>query len=204
MTATTRWWWIRHAPVVNPDGVICGQLDLDADFSNDVRIETLTQLLPRDAVWLTTTLRRAKGTAARLSALAPPDGRVSEDDTLREQSFGDWEGGRWDDLPAEIGDAYWGDPVGNRPPGGESFADVATRVAGTVNRLIADHRGRDIVAVAHAGSIRAALGLALGGDPRAALTFRIDPLSLTRIDAIHRDGRTWWRVAGVNLPGNRD
>ena len=87
-------------------------------------------------------------------------------------------------------------------PEGESFTDVVARVTTTVERLNSDHSGRNIIAVAHAGSIRAAISHALGGEPQAALSFKLSPLSLTRIDAIHRDGKIWWRVSGVNLFGN--
>lgn len=48
--------------------------------------------------------------------------------------------------------------------------------------------------VAHAGTIRAALALAMGNIP-AAISFQIAPLSLTRIVALPGDG---WSVAEVN------
>ena len=72
----------------------------------------------------------------------------------------------------------------------------------TVEDITALHGGRDIVVVAHAGSIRAAISHALSGDARAGLSFKLAPLSLTRIDAIQRDDNTWWRVGGVNLFGD--
>lgn len=202
MTTTTRWWWVRHAPVVNPEGLIYGQMDLEADFSDRQRLETLANVLPDGAVWVTTTLRRARETADRLAAIATPDRDISEDDGLSEQDFGDWEGARWDDIPAEVSDAFWRDPVENRTPNGESFAEVVVRASETIHRLNTIHEGRDVVVVAHAGSIRAAIGHALGGTPRAGLSFRVNPLSLTRIDAVQREGDTWWRVCGVNLYGD--
>lgn len=198
---TTRWWWVRHAPVNNPEGRIYGQSDVAVDLSDDGRFARLVRRLPGDAVWLTTSLRRARETAGKLAASVAPAGAVTVDDTLREQTFGDWEGARWDDIPDKDSGPYWRDPAGARPPNGESFADVMARVGSTVDRLNADHAGRDIVAVAHAGSIRAAIGHALGGDAVPALAFQVTPLSLTRIDAIRRNGRIWWRVAGVNLFG---
>lgn len=202
MSVTTRWWWIRHAPVINPEGRIYGQLDMDADFSNSDQFGRLADILPRDSVWITTTLQRARKTAQKLAAKITPEPEISEDDTLREQDFGDWEGTHWNDIPAEASEAYWQDPARNPMPNGESFTDVIDRVAATVQRVNADHGGRDIIAVAHAGSIRAAIGHALGGEALAALSFHVSPLSLTRLDAIDRDGTIWWRVAGVNIYGN--
>jgi alpha-ribazole phosphatase len=42
--------------------------------------------------------------------------------------------------------------------------------------------------------VRAALAIALGIVPESALRFKIDPLSLTRIDRVDGD----WRVVCVN------
>jgi alpha-ribazole phosphatase len=204
MTVTTRWWWVRHAPVINPDQTIYGQMDLAADFSDAARLDALAALLPADAHWVTTSLRRARGTAAEIASRLSPPPAVTEDDSLREQHFGEWEGARWAEIAEDISRAYWDNPVENRMPGGESFADVAARVRATVETLTEAHGGRDIVAVAHAGSIRAAIAHALGGDARPGLSFRLAPLSLTRIDAIRRDEETWWRVSGVNLYGEHD
>ena len=204
MTMKTRWWWIRHAPVVNPEGKLYGQLDLDVDFSDDKKLEALAKILPDNAVWVTTSLRRARETANRLSAITTTARSIDEHDNLREQSFGDWEGSRWQDIPAAVSDAFWKDPAKNRVPNGESFADVVTRVTETVEQLNTHHTGRDIVAVTHTGSIRAAITHALGGDARAGLSFQLAPLSLTRIDAIHQDDNVWWRVSGVNLFGDHE
>ena len=30
----TRWWWIRHAPVVGTHGKVYGQMDVDCDVSD--------------------------------------------------------------------------------------------------------------------------------------------------------------------------
>jgi hypothetical protein len=32
--AVTRWWWVRHAPVPNPERRCYGQSDMDCDVSN--------------------------------------------------------------------------------------------------------------------------------------------------------------------------
>lgn len=201
-TVTTRWWWVRHAPVINPTGKIYGQMDLDVDLSDHDKFAALADTLPASAVWVTTTLRRARETAGQLASFHPADRTIAEYDALREQAFGDWEGASWDDIPEADSKAYWTDPMGNRMPNGESFADVVSRVTTTVEQLNDDHAGTDIVAVAHAGSIRAAISHAVGGDVGAGLSFHLAPLSLTRIDAIKRDGNIWWRVSGVNLFGD--
>jgi len=191
-TVVTRWWLVRHAPIVAPPGLITGQLDLDADTAGVAASVTL----PQDAVWLATHLRRTRQTAAALGVSAP---RIEPD--LAEQSFGDWQGRTYESLGAEESRRFWDAPATARPPGGESFAAVVGRVATAMERLTAAHAGRDVVAVVHAGSVRAALALALGLDPEAALRFQVDTLSLTRLDHVAAPGHPpTWRVVGVNRP----
>ena len=70
-----------------------------------------------------------------------------------------------------------------------------------IHRLVETHPGRDIIAVAHGGTIRAVLALALGLDPEAALAFTIENCSITRIDHIDGAGIGHdWRVVTVNRP----
>jgi broad specificity phosphatase PhoE len=86
---------------------------------------------------------------------------------------------------------------------------VVERVSRAVRRLSAAHVGRDIVAVAHGGTIRAALTLALGLDPERALGLSVDNCSLTRLERIAgpvssrapgEGGAEAWRVVRVNQP----
>lgn len=206
----TRWWWIRHAPVAGHDGrTIYGQDDLPADCSDLACFRALAAALPDDALWITSQLGRTRQTAVAIHAAsgrACPE-LITEPD-FAEQHFGEWQGLTHADL-AERRDGHWHRfwlaPAEMAPPGGESFADVAARVAGAVERLTAAHAGRDIVAVAHGGSIRAALGVALGLHPDRALGFVIDNCSLTRIDHIEGaltsrepDRLKSWRVVRIN------
>ncbi len=77
---------------------------------------------------------------------------------------------------------------------------LIARAEAAIRRLNASHGGRDIVAVAHGGTIRAALSVALKLDPEMALGFSSDNLALTRIDHIAGSEGEAWRVVGVNLP----
>ena len=55
---TTRWWWVRHAPVP-PEaggGVIYGNRDVRADTSHAPTFAGLARLLPADAVLATSHL----------------------------------------------------------------------------------------------------------------------------------------------------
>ena len=197
----TRFWWLRHAPTVNPDGLLVGQSDLDADTGDAAALSGLAGGLPGDAVWLASPLQRARQTAAALLAAA---GRAEEPTVvpaLTEQSFGDWEARPAAAVYAGLGPdhPFWRGADGGRPPGGERFADVVVRVDGAIVRLASRYGGRDLVLVAHAGTIRAAVVVALDLAPDVALRLQIDTLSLTRLDRIATpDGSRTWRVVCVN------
>lgn len=202
--ADTRWWWVRHAPV--PDGGrIYGQRDLDCDCSDAAVFEALAKELPREAVWVTSHLARTRQTAAAIMAAMRLDGAPAEPRAvveLAEQHLGDWQGLDRKDFFASQGRTphpFWFGPASERAPNGESFHDLVARVGATVESLSAEFAGRDIVAVTHGGTIRAALVQALRLDPEAALACVIDNCSLTRIDRLAGNAETHgWRVAAVN------
>jgi alpha-ribazole phosphatase len=186
MGSETNLWLIRHAPVDGPRGVIHDP-DAPADISDSAAFAALKVGLPARAHAVCSPARRTRETAAALGLDA-----VTQD-AFREQDFGAWTGRRHNDLVAELGDAYrdfWKSPAINRPPGGESFVDQIDR---TVDGLAALAEG-DVVLVAHSGTIRAVLAIALDLSPDAALRFVIDPLSLTQIDRLDKG----WRVVAVN------
>jgi broad specificity phosphatase PhoE len=203
-TDQTRWWWIRHAPV--PDGGrIYGQSDLDCDCTAAEIFAALARELPPDAVWLTSNLVRTRQTAAAILAADPKRHGGAEllaVPEFAEQHLGDWQGLERKPFYAErkVGThTLWFAPAHERAPGGESFVDLIDRVGGPIERFTADHRGRDIIAVTHGGTIRAALTHALRLDPQTALSFVVENCSLTRLDYISAAGAPGlWRVGAVN------
>jgi broad specificity phosphatase PhoE len=210
MSQVTRWWWIRHAPV--PDGgCIYGQRDLSSDCSDSDAFASRAASLPTGAVWVASHLRRTHETAAAICAAGYGEAQPVIERDLAEQHFGEWQGLPRKEVYANQSrwPGFWLAPADHAPPGGESFAQVVARVAPAIERLTASHAGRDIVAVAHGGTIRAALALALGLTPAAALAFSIDTISLTRLDHIAGPDGAAWRVVAVNqaanaLPAGRD
>ncbi len=174
---------------------------MPAELSDRAGLAGLGALLPRGAVLLATPLRR---TSETLAALLPEGGPPEIEADLAEQDFGEWQGLTWDAVAARDAEGsarFWADPAGAAPPGGESFDTLAARVGRALERLSLAHAGRDLVAVCHAGTIRAALAHALGVEPRRALAFAVDAPSLTRLDRIATPDGPAWRVGGVNLAG---
>lgn len=198
----TRWWWIRHAPVIQSENRIYGQTDLPANCDDAVLFGALAKALPRDAVLVTSDLQRATQTAAAIAeaGLAMPDTIL--DPALREQHLGDWQGEMREAFFARRGrdmQRAWMAAADERAPNGESFSDLVARVVPAVERHTATHRGKDIICVAHGGTIKAALSHALALDHERALGFTIANCSVTRLDHIAQDdGVDSWRVAMVN------
>lgn len=206
MTGTvprTRLFLIRHAPVPEAGKVIYGKLDVACDCSDTAAFETLVRRLPPEPVPVVSGLTRTWETWRALVRAGYPDLAPVVEPALEEQHFGDWEGDNWTALK-ERGDphvdAFWREPFTNRPPNGESFADMLKRTAAATERLIAQYAGRDLVIVGHAGSIKGALAAALKIPAQQALALFIGNLSLTRM--IHYDGewRGQWRVELIGLP----
>jgi alpha-ribazole phosphatase len=207
---TTRWWWIRHAPVTVNKGCCYGQTDFPCEVGDEAAFRAIAERLPQDAVWIASPLKRTHMTAAALVAAGArgpdpiPGPGIIIDPELIEQHFGDWQGVSYNELHARRGDEwhrFWLAPAHETPPGGENFANVVRRVGAAILRLNETYQGCDIVAVGHGGTIRAALALALGMPPENALGFAVDNLSLTRIEHFPEPGGAHgWRVAAVNQP----
>ena len=211
MTEVTSWWWVRHAPVTSAGGRIYGQQDLPADCSDGASFDWLAKTLPSEALWVTSHLLRTHQTArAILDAGHPgpaePQSEPLVEPELAEQHFGDWQGLTHDEVSQRWDEGwhrFWVAPAAEAPPGGESFAQVVERVAAAVEEMNRRHAGRDIVAVTHGGTIRAALALALGLPAEQALAFSVANCSLTRLELVGTGSEAGeenaaWRVICVN------
>ena len=199
----TRWWWIRHAPVRVDEGRIYGQRDLPCDCGDARVFSGLASLLPRKAIWVTSHLARTHQTAKAIWAAGDFDApqEFQQDKDLAEQHLGDWQG--LDRRTFLMGrkqepDSFWYAAADERAPNGESFVDLLTRVRTAIARITNARRGNDIVAVAHGGTIRAALVVALGLPPRGGFAFTIDNCSVTRLDHYQNGQDVGWRVAMIN------
>jgi len=177
-----RWSFLRHGQsVANAEGWLAGHTDAPLtplgerqaiaarDPVADMRFERV----------LVSDLARAR----RTLQLVLPDyaGPVTISPGLRERTIGDWDGMHRDQLVPlgafEVLITWEG-----RPPNGESHADLARRVIGTLATLDADI---DTLVVCHGALMRAVLGVLDGRDraqlgkiryPNCALQTRSVPL----------------------------
>jgi alpha-ribazole phosphatase len=86
---------------------------------------------------------------------------ITVEQDLREVGFGSWEGMVRRDLRTQRRmeyEAFYRDPVNNRPRGAEPLGAFGARVSDVFDRLLAAHPGEHVLVVAHAGVIRATLG----------------------------------------------
>ena len=164
----TRWWWVRHAPVRGDGGNIYGQTDIACDTSDCEVFVAVAKILPRNAVWYASNLMRTHQTAEAIWAAGfPKPATMSREAAFAEQHLGQWQGmNRVEFIASRPAGSHWFSDINEPVPGGESFMDLYNRTCGAIDRINLEQAGKDVIAVGHGGTIRAAVGLALGGQPK--------------------------------------
>lgn len=199
----TRFWWVRHARVPEITHRMYGSLDVDCDTTDSALFSGVAAKLPDNALWITSPLKRTRQTADALIDGGATASEWAQDPAIVEQDFGDFNGMTHEDLFAQREDAYlgfWPLPPEQQAPNGESFSMLRTRVNGFIDRMVEEHPGKDLVCVAHRGTILAALQIALDLPLRNSVSFDIGNVSLTRL-TYHADvpeGGPRWRVIDVS------
>jgi alpha-ribazole phosphatase len=146
---------VRHPETIDPR-VIAGQLDVAIATHALDAIDALAASLPPVRYIVSSDLSRCRILA---DAVAAQRGiACTYDPRWREQSFGAWDGKRWDEVDGREYLDHWTTAT---PPGGESIAEVQTRVAAALADVALDG-GDDTLVVTHAGPIRCALAIAGG------------------------------------------
>ena len=188
-------WWVRHGPTHRKEMV--GWSDVPADLTDTAALARLDAFLP-DAPVVSSDLVRARATADAIQGARP---RLADVTGLREINFGAWELRSASELYADdpvTASAYWDDPSDVRPPGGESFRDLARRVNAAVDRVIRAADGSsDVIAVAHFGVILTQLHRARGVSVKQVMAQRIENLSVT---ALRLDRGGWHEELANHRP----
>ncbi|MFB6664469.1 bifunctional RNase H/acid phosphatase [Streptomyces parvus] len=139
-------------------------------------------------------LRRCRETAAAVAARLGLDVRI--DEGLRETDFGAWEGLTFGEVRERYGDdltAWLASPDTAPTGGGESFAEVAERVAAARDRLVAQYAGRTVLLVTHVTPIKTLVRLALGAPPEALFRMELSAASVSTV-AYYGDGNASVRL----------
>lgn len=154
--------FIRHGPTQwNSDGLIQGQSDVPLSEAGRSAVASW-QVPPAFSSfdWVASPLGRAHETARLLGAPG-----CSLEPRLMEANWGDWEGRNLKVLREELGEELVRNEARGldlTPPGGESPRQVRTRLSEWLAEI--GPEGRHVVAVTHAGVLRAAYSLATGWD----------------------------------------
>jgi alpha-ribazole phosphatase len=148
---------LRHGVIDNPHRGFVGQSDLALNRQGIAQARRWVKVLGGTVLEriVTSDLSRTLATA-RIVA----EGRSVETiPALREINLGRWEGLTKEQIQINYPDLWqsrWQDPANCRPPDGESFQDLSTRVVPAFE-IIARQAQGNILMVAHAGVIRVIL-----------------------------------------------
>ncbi|WP_406241284.1 bifunctional RNase H/acid phosphatase [Streptomyces anulatus] len=139
-------------------------------------------------------LRRCRETAAAVAGRLGLDVRI--DEGLRETDFGAWEGLTFGEVRERYADdltAWLASPDTAPTGGGESFAEVAERVAAARDRIVARSAGRTVLLVTHVTPIKTLVRLALGAPPEALFRMELSAASISTV-AHYADGNASVRL----------
>ena len=144
---------VRHTRPAIGDGICYGALDLEVADTFESEASIVLANLARPDVLISSPLQRCQRLAASIADAF--DLSIITDERVREMDFGSWEGVPWDDIDRSTIDQWSDDFYQARPHGGESVAQLVTRVQSALN----DYReaGRHHLIVCHAGVIKAAV-----------------------------------------------
>lgn len=145
---------------------------------------------------------RTRETAAVVAQQLGVD--VLEDHDLRECSFGEWDGLTFAEVQQSFAKELdeWLASTASRPPGGESFDEVSTRVAAARDRLLIEHGGKSLLIVTHVTPLKTLVRLALDAPAHALFRMEVRPASLSTVQWFgdgHASLRTFNETAHLTL-----
>ncbi len=140
---------IRHTQVAVGKDVCYGQSDVPLADSFLEEVVALKEKLPTDIeLVFSSPMPRCQNL---VRALGYKNARLES--ALQEMNFGDWEGKKWNDLPAEPLRLWMENFVETKTPNGENLAELFERVATFIDDL-AEQPPAKVLLVTHAGVIR--------------------------------------------------
>ncbi|MEU6346135.1 bifunctional RNase H/acid phosphatase [Streptomyces sp. NPDC046977] len=138
-------------------------------------------------------LKRTRQTAEIVAQRLGLDVRIEEG--VRETDFGAWEGLTFGEVkerfPEEL--TAWLASPKVAPPGGESFAATARRVALARDKMIARYAGRTVLVVTHVTPVKTLLRLALGAPPESLFRMELSAAAFSAV-AYFADGNASVRL----------
>lgn len=144
-----------------------------------VSLKTAFADMPLDLV-LESPLRRAKDTATLL--LGEKEVKRLSDDRLKELNFGGWEGKSYLDLQGDpLYEQWCNEWQTTRPPGGESFLDLAKRVGDFYEDMM-KRTEETVLIVAHHAVLQQLMARLLEADPASCWHYAFSQGTYTSFD----------------------
>jgi glucosyl-3-phosphoglycerate phosphatase len=169
----------------NAEGRIQGHTDVVMNDLGREQARQAAQALREEKIGavIASDLSRASETAAIIGAqIAVP---VRIDPRLREIHFGDWEGLAINDIAVQHPASWqrWEKGILTTPPQGETLESLAARLGACLEEMLhsRDHDDQTVLVVAHRGSLRVLMCLAMGVDANLFHRFRLDQASVSEL-----------------------
>ncbi|GHE58231.1 hypothetical protein GCM10018785_29270 [Streptomyces longispororuber] len=166
-----------------------------SDIGREQAVRVAAALAARGTVQavVSSPLLRCQETARTVAARLGLD--VHLEPGLRETDFGAWEGLTFAEVrerhPDEL--TAWLASPHVAPPGGESFAEVTSRVSAARDKLLAAYAGRTVLLVTHVTPVKTLVRLALGAPPESLFRMELAAASLSAV-AYYADGNASVRL----------
>lgn len=169
---------IRHTTPDIPSGVCYGQAEigLAASFADEAAAVRRKLAGVTPSACYSSPLQRCARLADILNLGAP-----QHDARLQELHFGAWEMQAWEAIPRHELERWGNGYVDEAPPGGETFAELHRRACAFLHELAAKEHAGAVVAVTHAGVIRALLAEVLHLPLTEAFRFHLDYGGVTHL-----------------------
>lgn len=181
---------VRHGESAgNAEGLLLGRIDSPLTERGLEQARSLADTVAGATRLVTSPLARARDTAEALGTGLPAE----VDERWIEVDYGEFDGQKLGEIPAEVWLRWRSDPTFT-PPGGESLAAAGARVREACEELFAEPDGPargdgTVVVVSHVSPIKAAACWSLGMGDEGAWRLYLANASATRI--------TWGQGAPV-------
>ena len=123
------------------------------------------------------------------------------DANWQEICFGDWEGKTAAQINQHALMAYYQDPLNNTPPNAEHYADFLNRIRRAWETVLANHTGKHLLLITHAGVIRSLFHLLINVPVSHLFNIRVDHASISQFQCVHDTPKPFVELVFHNKSG---
>lgn len=192
---------VRHAVTKDNEGNrLSGHIDSMLSEEGIKQVRKLTDYLKKQKIdkIFSTTSKRTKDTVEPLANILNIE--IIERDTLKEISFGDFEGITFEEIKNNHSDEFnkmIKEGYEYKYPNGESLIESYYRVSKEIEKIINENDNKTILICSHGGTIRNIISYLISDSYEYHWNFRIDNASVTIIEVENR-------FAVINMMNNKN